>query len=221
MLLAWLTDQLAFSLLLSGVVERPWGRPELRSGIFQDVELVRHHEHTVIRHPFVPREMCMHGKTARSILCLLAVSALFAAPGLAQQSSNHVQINHDIFVEPGQKSGDLVCVNCSIFVRGEVAGDVVTVHGNVVIEQGAQVAGDVTTVLGNVRIQSAGQVRGDAVAVGGAVRSEPQATIGGNVTSLSGAGWILLVVLLPMAFMGGLIALIVWLIARMRHPHRS
>jgi Polymer-forming cytoskeletal len=160
----------------------------------------------------------MHRKAGCATLRILAVSALLAAPALAKTSSDRVQINHDIFVEPGQKSGDLVCVNCSVFVRGEVAGDVVAVHGNVVIEQGARVAGDVVTVLGNLRLQGAAQVGGDAVAVGGTVRSGPQATVGGDVTSLAGAGWTLLIVLLPLAFMGGFIALIVWLIARMRRP---
>jgi hypothetical protein len=137
---------------------------------------------------------------------------------LAEQSSDRVQINHDIFVEPGQKSGDLVCVNCSIFVRGETTGDVVTVRGNVVIEQGAQVAGSVTTVLGDVRIQSAAQIAGDLTIVGGKLHRDPQAAVAGDVTSLEGAGWTLLILLLPLVFFGGLIALIVWLIARVRRP---
>jgi hypothetical protein len=154
---------------------------------------------------------------ARTILCILAISAL-AAPALAEQNSDRVQINRDIFLEAGQKSGDLVCVNCSIFVRGNVAGDVVAVRGNVVVEQGAQVAGSMTTVLGDVRIQSAAQVAGDLTIVGGKLRREPQATVAGEVTALEGTGWTLLIVLLPLAFVGGFVALIVWLIARIRRP---
>jgi len=157
-------------------------------------------------------------QTARILLRVLAVSALLAAPAFARPSSDRTQINHDIFVEPGQKSGDLVCINCSIFVRGEVAGDVVAVHGNVVVEQGAQVVGDATTVLGDLRVQSAAQVRGDAVAVGGMVRSQPQASIGGEVTSLGGTGWALLIILLPLVFLGGVVALFAWLITRLRRP---
>ena len=157
-------------------------------------------------------------EAGRTILRIVAISALLAAPALARQSSDRVQINHDILLEPGQTSGDLVCVNCSIFVRGEVAGDIVAVHGNVVIEQGAKVAGDVVTVLGNLRVRSAAQVGGDATAVGGTVRNEPQAAVGGDVTSLGGAGWMVLIILLPLAFFGGFIAFLVWLIARMRRP---
>jgi hypothetical protein len=136
----------------------------------------------------------------------------------AEQSSDRVQINRDIFVEPGQKSGDLVCINCSIFVRGETTGDVVTVHGNVIIEQAARVAGGVTTVLGDVRIQSAAQIAGDLTIVGGKLHRDPQATVAGDVTSLEGVGWTLLIVLPPLAFLGGLIALIIWLVARVRRP---
>jgi hypothetical protein len=154
----------------------------------------------------------------RTIVRILALSALLAAPALAQHSPDQVQINHDIVLDPGVKARDLVCVNCSIFVRGETAGDVVAIHGNVVIEPGGHVAGGVTTVLGDLRLQNTAQVGGDAVTVGGIVRREPEATVGGNVTALGGAGWTLLIVFLPLAFVGAMAALIVWLIARARRP---
>jgi hypothetical protein len=157
-------------------------------------------------------------KSARTILRILAVLALLAAPALGQKGSDRLQFNHDIFVNPEQKSGDLTCVNCSIFVRGEVAGDVTVVHGNVVVEQGSQVAGDVTVVLGDLRLQSAAHVAGDVTTVAGTVRREPQASVAGDVTSLGGGVWIILIFLLPLAFVGGMIAMIVWLIARARRP---
>jgi hypothetical protein len=157
-------------------------------------------------------------KSARTILRILAVLSLLAAPALGQKSSDRLQFNHDIFVDPGQKLGDLTCINCSVFVRGEVAGDVTAVHGNVVVEQGSQVAGDVTVVLGDLRLQSAAQVAGDVTTVGGTVRREPQASVAGDVTSLAGVGWIILIFLLPLTIVGGMIALIVWLIARIQRP---
>jgi hypothetical protein len=76
----------------------------------------------------------------------------------------------------------------------------------------------VTTVLGDVRIQSGAQVAGDLTIVGGKLHRDPQAAVAGDVTTLVGAGWTLLIVLLPLAFFGGLIALIIWLIARVRRP---
>jgi cytoskeletal protein CcmA (bactofilin family) len=160
----------------------------------------------------------MRQMAIRTILHLLAVAALLSIPALAEQNSDRFQISHNISVDPGQKSGDLVCVSCSIFIRGEVAGDVVAVHGNVVIEAGGQVAGSVTTVLGDVRIQGSTQVAGDIAVVGGALRRDPQATVAGSITDLEGTGWALLAVFLPLAVLGGFIALIVWLVSRTRRP---
>jgi hypothetical protein len=160
----------------------------------------------------------MHIEAGRTILRLLSVIALLAAPALGQKGSDRLQFNHDIFVEPGQKSADLTCINCSVFVRGDVAGDVTAIHGNVVVEQGARVAGDVAVILGDLRVQSTAQVAGDVVTIGGTVRREPQASVAGDVTSLEGVGWAILIFLLPLALVGGTIALIVWLIARTRKP---
>ena len=157
-------------------------------------------------------------QTSRTIFRFLAISVLLAAPALGQKKSDRFQFNHDITVEPGETSGDLECMNCSIFVRGEVAGDVSVIHGNVVIEHGAKVTGDVSTVLGDLRLQSGSQIQGDAAAVGGTVRRAPDATIRGDITSLGGAGWVVLIVFLPLALIGGFVAFIVWLIARMRRP---
>jgi len=155
-------------------------------------------------------------QTGHTIFRILAISVLLAAPALGQHKSDRVQYNHDIILDPGQTSGDLECVNCSVFVRGEVTGDVTVVHGNVALEHGAKVTGDVTAVVGDLRLQSGAQVQGDATVVGGRVRRASDATISGDVTSLGGAGWVVLIVCLPLALVGGLVAFIVWLIARMR-----
>jgi Polymer-forming cytoskeletal len=182
------------------------------------MELFGQRKRTINSTARVPRETCMPQQTGRTIFCILAISLLLAAPALGQQKSDRVQYNHDIILEPGQTSGDLECVNCSIFVRGEVTGDVTVVHGNAVLEHGAKVTGDVTTVLGDLRLQSGAQVQGDATVVGGTVRRAPEAIISGDVTSLGGAGWVVLIVFLPLAVIGGFVAFIVWLIARMRRP---
>jgi hypothetical protein len=86
----------------------------------------------------------------------------------------------------------------------------------VVLEQGAQVAGGITTVFGDIRLQNAAQVGGDVVAVGGVLRRDAQASIGGSVTSMGGGVWTLLILLLPLALVGGVVALIVWLVRRKR-----
>ncbi|MGO9123520.1 MAG: hypothetical protein ACLP6G_01390 [Terriglobales bacterium] len=147
-------------------------------------------------------------------MLLVVVSAFFSTPLFAVQSSDQVHIAQDIYVQPKDKAGDLVCVGCSIYIRGQVAGDAVAVGGSVVLEQGAQVAGGVTTVIGSIRLQTGTQIAGDVAAVGGVVKRDPQSTISGDVTSLGGTGWTLLILVAPLVLFGAFVALIIWLFQR-------
>jgi hypothetical protein len=150
----------------------------------------------------------------------LALSLVLIPVGMmaASADSDRFQIGHDIHVGPNDKAGDVSCINCSVYVRGQVSGDVMAVHGNVVAEQGASVGGDVLTIGGNARLENGAQVGGDLTAIAGSVRRDPQATVGGDVASVGNTGWAFLVLLFPLAFLGGLIALIIWLFQRNRHP---
>ena len=147
------------------------------------------------------------------LIILLAPTA-----ALAEGNADRLEFNHDIRIQPEEQVGDVTCINCSAYVLGRVSGDVTTVNGNIVAEQGAAIAGDATAVRGNVRVQNGAQVAGDLTAIAGTARRDPQATVGGDVTSLGGGGWIFLVFLLPFAILGGIIALIIWLIQRSRRP---
>ncbi|HEV3207426.1 MAG TPA: polymer-forming cytoskeletal protein [Terriglobales bacterium] len=147
---------------------------------------------------------------------LTAILIPFAMAEAADR--DRFQINHDIRISPDDNVADVTCINCSVHVRGHVSGDVVAIHGSVMVEQGASIAGDLTAIGGNARLESGSQVAGDLVAVGGNVRRDPQATVGGDVTSLAGGGWVFLVFLVPVVFLGGIIALIVWLVQRNRRP---
>jgi hypothetical protein len=151
-----------------------------------------------------------------AVMFVVTVSALFSTPLFAAQNSDQVHIGRDIYVQPQDKAGDLVCVACSIHIRGQVAGDAVAVAGSVVLEPGAQVAGGVTAVVGDVRLQTGTQIAGDAVAVAGTVKRDPQSTISGDVTSLGGTGWVLLILVAPLVLFGGVVALIIWLFQRRR-----
>jgi len=84
-------------------------------------------------------------------------------------------------------------------------------------ESGASIAGDVTAIGGNVRVESGAQVAGDLTVIGGTLHRDPQASVAGSVTTVGGGGpWILLIFLLPFLFLGGIIALIIWLLQRNR-----
>ncbi|HYA24417.1 MAG TPA: hypothetical protein VEF05_09670 [Terriglobales bacterium] len=149
---------------------------------------------------------------------VIAIMALFSGSASAEHSADRVQIGRDVVVPSGEKAGDVVCVACSIRVRGQASGDVVAVAGSVTLESGAQVGQGVTVVLGNARLQNTTQVTGDVVVVGGTLWRDPQAMIAGSVTSMEGTAWMLLLVLVPLLLLGGFVALIVWLVQRNRRP---
>jgi hypothetical protein len=149
--------------------------------------------------------------------CLL-FSLLLSATASAKENPDVTQFTRDIRVEAGQKTGDVTCINCSIYVRGQVAGDVTAIHGNITIEQGSEVAGDVTAIWGNVRVDNATRIAGDVTAVAGAARIQPQASVTGDRTSLEGTRWLLAIILPPLICIGLIVALIIWLVQRSRRP---
>lgn len=152
------------------------------------------------------------------ILCVLVTLEAPSAAREVQANADRFEINHDIHIQPDEEVGDVTCLNCSVYVLGRVSGDVTTLNGNIVAQQGATVSGDVTAVRGNARIENGTQVAGDLTAIAGTVRRDPQAIVGGDVTSMGGRGWVFLVFLLPFAALGGILALIIWLIQRSRQP---
>jgi hypothetical protein len=140
---------------------------------------------------------------------------------IAKNNSEYTQFGHDIRIGANQKTNDLTCINCSIYVHGQVAGDVTAIHGNVVIDGEASVAGDVTAVLGDVRVDKGTKIAGDLTAVGGKVSRQPEATVAGDVTSLEGRSWFWLILGFPVVLIAGIIALIVWLVQRSKTPTPS
>ena len=120
--------------------------------------------------------------------------------------------NHDIYVEPNESPRDVTCLRCTIYVRGEVNGDVTAIDGNVVLENAAQVHGDTTSIFGDVRLAAETTASRDVTAVAGTVHRDPRAVVNGDVTSLEGGAWTLLIVVVPLAILGGFIALIAWII---------
>jgi hypothetical protein len=151
---------------------------------------------------------------SRLVILLMTSAIALSALGFAERSHERFQMNRDIRVEQNDKTGDVTCLHCSVYIRGEVAGDIFVMNGRVVVEQGAQVSGDVATLIGDVRLDDGSKIGGDVAAIGGSVRRSPQATIAGDVSSMAGGGWILLAFLVPLLVLIGFIALIVWLIRR-------
>jgi hypothetical protein len=152
-------------------------------------------------------------------VCVIAILfVVFAPPSVLAANADRFQFNHDIQIQPDEKVGDVTCLNCSIRVLGRISGDVTAIHGSIVVQPGAAISGDVTAVGGSARVESGTQIAGDVTAIAGNVRRDPQATVSGDVTSLGGGAWILLIFLVPFAVLGGIVALIIWLIQRSRQP---
>jgi len=153
-------------------------------------------------------------------VCLALLLFLVVAPfATAKNGPEYAQFGRDIRIGPDQQAGDLTCIGCSIYISGQVSGDVAAIGGNVVMEGDGSVAGDVTTVLGNVRLNDTAKVGGDLAAVGGSLRRQPTVTIGGDVTALEGRAWFWLILGPPILMLVGIAWLIVWLLDRRRRPH--
>jgi len=71
---------------------------------------------------------------------------------------------------------------------------------------------------GGLRLDKEASVGGDVAVFGGQVRSDPAASVGGDVTNFAGSIWLLLIFGLPLAILGGIIALIVLLVRRLMQP---
>lgn len=145
-------------------------------------------------------------------LTMLAALVLTVSASAFAGNPDRFQSNRDIRVEVSDNANDVTCLNCSIYILGEVNGDATAINGNVILENGAQVHGDTTAVLGNIRLGANTSADRDVTAVVGSIQRDSQATVKGDVTAVEGGGWIFLIVILPLAFLGGLIALVVWLI---------
>jgi len=150
------------------------------------------------------------------LLCLLAAWAIMPRAFAIEAAPSLFQTNRDIHVEATDKTGDLTCFHCSIYIHGATAGDVTALGGNIVVYQGGQLAGDITSLFGNVHLENGAQAAGDVTAMGGNVRRDPQALIAGDITSMSQTEGIVVLVVIPLFVLGGIIALVVWLIQRNR-----
>jgi hypothetical protein len=161
----------------------------------------------------VNRVFRLHLRWVLPLLCLA-----IALPALAANNADQTHIGHTMRVGPNDHLGEVTCIGCSIYIRGQVNGDATAVGGSIYLEDQGQVAGDVTTVAGNLRLDSSTKVGGDATVVAGELRRANGAQIGGDVTSVGGIVWVPIILLSPFVFLGLLVWLIVYLVQRGRKP---
>jgi hypothetical protein len=127
--------------------------------------------------------MSLARSLALPFLLLLSSSHLWASPDAPPVGT---RFGKDINVAAGQNvQDDLTCFSCSIYIQGNVAGDVTAFKGKIVIEGPAQVAGDVTTIVGDVVVGPETKIAGDVTAVGGGIQRAPLFFPGQTILSRS------------------------------------
>lgn len=153
-------------------------------------------------------------------LRLLSAGLIFvvALSGAAFGDSDRTHVGNNISIGPDEEVSDATCFGCSIRVRGHVSGDVTAFGGSIVVEDQGQVNGDASAFGGDIRIDKEAKVAHDVAVFGGRIRRDPAATVGGDVTTIGGPGWIFLIFLTPLIFLGLFVALIVWVIRRLLRP---
>ena len=142
----------------------------------------------------------------------------FATSAFADGDHDRTQVGRNINIGADEEVSEATCFGCSIRVRGHVSGDVTAFGGSVVIEDQGQVGGDLTTFGGNLRLGKDTNVSGDVTVFGGRIQRDPAATVGGDVTTMGGPGWLIVILLTPLIFLGVFVLLIVWLIRRLLRP---
>jgi predicted acyltransferase (DUF342 family) len=157
------------------------------------------------------------------VALLLLSAAALPAHALSSRhegsGQDRVSFGTDITINEGETVGDVVCVFCSVHLRGDAHGDIVTIFGSLTLDQDRSVAGDVVVVAGDAALEENASVAGDLVLVAGDLHLSPDTSIHGDRVVLPGRMW-LAVPFAPLLILIGLIWLIVWLIRRNRYQPR-
>ena len=163
--------------------------------------------------------ICNRLRLGASLLSVVALcAAAFAGNNPDRTHPDRTQVGSDITVGANEEIGEATCFGCSVHVRGHVDGDVTVFGGRIVIEDQGEVGGDATVFGRGIRLDKGVKVAGDVTVFGGQIRRDPASAVGGDVTTFGGATSILLIVVLPLVFLGLFFALIVWLIRRFVRP---
>ena len=123
---------------------------------------------------------------ARSVFVLVLGILCPSAPATAlaqtqpprSEPRDQIVLSGDVFVRRGQEAGEIVVVHGEVVVAGVARGDVIVIDG--VITVTGQVSGSVVNANGPVILGPSSQVLGDVLAHGGVTRSGG-AAVGGDL----------------------------------------
>ena len=116
----------------------------------------------------VPRNQiaARFGRQVKLVFYSALVLCAFANFAKAEENSYF----RTVTVEPGIRSESINCIGCSVIVKGDLDGEIVTVGGDVIIT--GKVHKDVAAVGGRVRLMNGAEADADIVAIGGMVENE-------------------------------------------------
>src|SRR5215468_2496928 len=93
----------------------------------------------------------------RLIISTIFALSAFAGSAIAEENSYF----RTVTVEPGVRTESINCIGCSVIVKGDLDGEIVTVGGNVTIF--GRVQRDVVAVGGRVRLMNGAVANADVV----------------------------------------------------------
>lgn len=72
-------------------------------------------------------------------------------------------IGRDTIIKKGEEAGDVSVIGGNLIVRGHVTGDADVVGGKIIIEPGGSIDGDASALGGKVDIKPGGKLKGDTI----------------------------------------------------------
>ena len=107
------------------------------------------------------------GCLAGIVFTLLFAMILGATAASAQERNSYLR---PVTIEPGAQRGSINCFGCSVVVKGDLDGEIVTIGGDVTVY--GRVRRDVVAVGGTIRLKNGAEIDSDAVAIGGEIKTE-------------------------------------------------
>jgi acetyltransferase-like isoleucine patch superfamily enzyme len=160
-----------------------------------------------VPHPLVIRSAAVHR------LAILTLLLCLFAPLARAQSRDVVQFGNDIVVREGEEAHDAVCFACSIEVDGTLHGDAVAFLGNIRVRGHAE--HDAVAFLGNISVGDNASIERDVVIFAGNLHTGNGASIGNDRVVFP-----IFLFILPLFFVAGFVALIVWAIRALVYRSR-
>ena len=107
------------------------------------------------------------GYLAGVLLTCFFAMALGATAASAQERNSYLR---PVTIEAGVQRGSINCFGCSVVVKGDLDGEIVTIGGDVIVY--GRVRRDVVAVGGAIRLKNGAEIDSEAVAIGGEIETE-------------------------------------------------